>query len=176
MAVLPRVPLTDEQRAEVRAKVLAYLDAYRQPPLVITTGLDGKPNVRLMGAWHDGFTLYIISRKPTHKLEELQRNPTIMVDFYRYDAEDEGIDQPLRHVVITGTAELLLDAASMKKMPFYDRTVMPRSKPSDPPNRVTLESDDSTIERERFGIVVHPTSIRVEGFVPGPRYPIYLTP
>ncbi len=64
----------------------------------------------------------------------------------------------------------------MKAMPFYDRTVIAPRKPSDPPNRVYLDSDDATIERERFGIVVHPTRIRAEGFVPGPRYPLYFKP
>ncbi|GIW07259.1 MAG: hypothetical protein KatS3mg060_2064 [Dehalococcoidia bacterium] len=170
--VLPAVRIDDAEREAVRRRVVEFIREYRQPAIVITNGLDGEPRVRLMGAWSDGEKVYLISRKPTHKLAELQRDPRITIDFYRYDADDPGIDQPYRHVVVTGRAELLLDASRMKQMPFYDQTVQPRRKPSDPPNRVTMESDDATIERERFGIVVHPTRIRAEGFVPGPRYPL----
>jgi hypothetical protein len=52
-----RVSLTDEERAEAKRRVLKFLQERRQPVLLITTGLDGKPKLRLMGAHLIGFTI-----------------------------------------------------------------------------------------------------------------------
>lgn len=170
MRVLPAV---EADKAQLRQTIIEFISRRDAPAQVLTTGLDGRPRIRLMGVWNDEFTLYIISRKPTHKQAELERDPRIQVIWYRYDVETEGIDQPLRQVIVSGTAELLTSAPALRAMPFYQDTILPQRKPSDPPNRIGIESSDEEIEKVRFGIVVRPTSIRAEGFVPGPRYPVY---
>ena len=157
--VLPRVDLTPEEEADLRVRVLRFIGRDAAPKLVVTKGLDGKPRFRLMGVRMAGFTPYLISIKPSAKLEELQADPEVTVLWYQNDAADEDSDQPLRLVAITGDAELVMSAAGMRAFPGPDQAM-----------------SDEELERTRFGIIVHPTKLRVEGFRPGPRYPIFLRP
>lgn len=157
--VLPRVELTAEEEADLRAKVLRFIERYTSPKIVITTGLDDRPRFRLMGARMAGFTPHLVSIKPSTKLEELQRIPEVTVLWYQDDADDGDSDQPLRLVAITGVAELVLSPEGIRAFPGPDQAM-----------------SDEELARTRFGVIVHPTKIRVEGFRPGPRYPIVLRP
>ncbi|MCS6803372.1 MAG: pyridoxamine 5'-phosphate oxidase family protein [Chloroflexota bacterium] len=157
--VLPRIELTPEEEAGLRERVLRFIERYRAPKIVITTGLDGRPRFRLMGVRMAGFTPYLVSIKPSAKLAELQANPEVTVLWYQYDADDAESDQPLRLVAITGEAELVLSPVGIRAFPGPDQPM----------------SDDE-LARTRFGVIVHPTKIRVEGFFPGPRYPVFLRP
>lgn len=157
--VLPRIELMPEDEARLRERVRQFLSRYRAPALVITTGLDGKPRFRLMGVRLAGFTPHLVSIKPSAKLQELQRTPEVTVLWYQYDADDEASDQPLRLVAITGEAEVVLSPAGIRAFPGPDQAM----------------SDDE-LAQTRFGVIVHPTRIRVEGFLPGPRYPVFLRP
>ncbi|GIW08353.1 MAG: hypothetical protein KatS3mg060_3158 [Dehalococcoidia bacterium] len=157
--VLPRIALTAEEEADVRARVLQFFERFRSPKIVITTGLDDRPRFRLMGVRMAGFTPYLVSIKPSTKLQELQRIPEVTVLWYQDDADDDNSDQPLRLVAITGTAELVLSAEGIRAFPGPDQAM-----------------SDEELARTRLGVIVHPTKIRVEGFRPGPRYPIFLKP
>lgn len=157
--VLPRIPLDPTQEADLRERVLAYLASYPGPALIMTRGLDGAPRYRLMGVRRDGFKPYLVSIKPSAKLAQLQANPEVNILWYRYDANDDQSDQPLRLVSIIGQAELVMHPAGIRAFPGHDQNM-----------------DDEELERTRFGAIIHPQTVRVEGFFPGPRYPIFLKP
>jgi hypothetical protein len=157
--VLPRVRLTAEEEAEVRARVLQFIGEYTTAKIIINRGLDGSPRFRLMGVRMEGFTPYLVSIKPSTKFEELKADPEVTVLWYRYDADDDASDQPLRLVAIKGKAEIVETAEGIRAFPGAEQAM-----------------DNETLEKTRFGVLVHPTQIRVEGFQPGPRYPIFLKP
>ncbi|MCS7003453.1 MAG: pyridoxamine 5'-phosphate oxidase family protein [Dehalococcoidia bacterium] len=156
----PRIELSDAEEAEVRARAQAFI-AQPQVTTVITIGLDGRPRWRVMGGRATGFVWDAISIKPSSKILELERDPRVTVVWLRYDVREPGIDQPLRMVGIDGVAELVHDGAAIRAMAG---AMFPR------------HLDDATIAQTRVGIRVHPTTIRVEGFLPGPRYPVFLRP
>lgn len=179
--VLPRQELTADERRQLAREVLAFLDAWKPiPALVVNQGRDGTPRMRLMGVRNQGFRLYALSIKPSSKLDELAADPSVAVLWYRYDADpyeyagpdvrtpeqqSQGVPapaaQPLRLVEIRGTATLLPDAASIRAMPG-DTQIGPLA--------------DAEIEARYAGIRIEPRLVRVEGFRPGPRFPVYLDP
>ncbi len=178
MRIHPQITLNGAEMADLRQRVQEFMATYTLPKLVITTGLDGTPRHRLMGVRVDGFTCYLISVKPSVKLQELQRNPLIEVVYYQYDANDPGQDQPLRLVALRGNAQLLMTAAEMRAFPEVSQTgsrpqTYATNSVSPPP---TSAMTDDALNESRFGIVLKPDHIRAEGFLPGPRYPVYLTP
>ena len=159
MRIHPTIHLTPEQRQEVHDRVISFMTEFRQPKVIVNKGLGGEPRYRLMGARNDGLTVYLVSVKPSTKLAELEADPTVSVLYYQYDANDPGQEQPVRLVAVRGKAEIVTDVARIRQFP---------GGPVEP-------LDDERLARERFGVIVRPTSVRVEGFVPGPRFPVYLT-
>jgi general stress protein 26 len=159
MRVHPEVDLTQDELAALSAKAHALAN---QPQVVtvVTLGRDGTPRFRLMGGnVTEQWRYRTISIKPSSKIQELEANPHISILWKRYDVQEEGIDQPLRFIEVTGRAELIYDGAGIRAI---SGTKFPH------------HLDDETVGRVRVGIVVHPTKIRIEGFLPGPRYPVYL--
>ncbi|MCS7002015.1 MAG: hypothetical protein NZ518_04115 [Dehalococcoidia bacterium] len=173
----PKIRLAPDDLRALRDRVLAFMAEFAAPKIVITKGLDGQPRHRLMGVRTQGFTCYLISVKPSDKLAELQADPTIQIVWYQYDANDPGQDQLLRLVAVTGTAQLVMGAAALRAFPTHSRAKLEAqsdwSKPGiTPPNLEDLSDD--VVDASRFGIIVRPRKVRTEGFIPGPRYPVYL--
>lgn len=163
----PKVELTPQEAAALRAEVLAWMERRPEPRIVVTTGLDGKPRTRLMGAKNPGgFTVYLLAVTPSTRDEELARDPEIRILAYQHDADDALSDQPVRFVEITGTAEVVRDPARIRTFPGWDGQ----------PDPYINAYDDRTLAEDRYGIIVHPRRVRVEGFRPGPRWPVYLDP
>jgi general stress protein 26 len=162
----PKVELSSEERDRLRQRVLEFMRDHPGPALVVTTGLDGKPRVRMMGAKHDGkgFTCYLLSVKPSTKEQELERDPEIRLIWHEFDVDNDESDQPLRFVEVRGRAEMVWDVPTIRSFPDYDRG----------PDGHIMELDDETIANGRYGIIVQPELVRIEGFRPGPRYPVYL--
>ncbi|GIW08906.1 MAG: hypothetical protein KatS3mg060_3711 [Dehalococcoidia bacterium] len=174
MRIHPAVTLSDAERAAVKARVQHFMATFPAPKIVITRGLDGQPRHRLMGVRTRGFWCYLITVKPSTKIAELEADPRIQIVWYQYDAHDPGQDQPLRYVAVTGIAELVSTADGMRSLPENDPAKLEHEREwrsVNPPN--ITELDDQTLESSRLGIIVRPVRIRVEGFVPGPRYPMY---
>lgn len=169
MRIHPKASLTDEEQQALRDRVLSFMSTFTKSRIIINKGLNGEPRYRLMGTRNDGLTVYLVSVKPSQKLAELEADPTISVLYYQYDANegdvvfpydgiDQSVEQPIRLVAIRGTAEIVTDVARIRQFP---------GGPVQP-------LDDERLAAERFGVIVRPTSVRVEGFLPGPRFPVYL--
>jgi len=170
----PRITLSTTERAALKARIQQFMAEFAAPKIVITRGLDGQPRHRLMGVRTRGFWCYLISVVPSAKLAELEADPRIQIVWYQYDANDPGQDQPLRYVAVSGVAELVRTAAAMRQFPAPVTPREPQEAAWRRVNPPTInELDDATLETTRAGIVVRPLLVRAEGFLPGPRYPVY---
>lgn len=160
MRVHPRIELTSDERSDLRRRVLAFVQQSLAVQ-VVTRGADGLPRFRLMGGKvENDFTYKTISIRPSSKIQELEADPYISIIFLRNDVHDSDSDQPIRHVILTGRAELVTSGADIRNLSHW---------------KFPHHLDDDTLERTRCGILVHPTTVRTEGFFPGPRYPVYLS-
>ncbi|MFN8533414.1 MAG: pyridoxamine 5'-phosphate oxidase family protein [Dehalococcoidia bacterium] len=161
MGVHPRIELTDAERASMKQKVLDLI----QPPqtaTVITRGADGLPRYRLMGGRvADDFTYRLISIRPSAKIDELKRDPYLAAIFHYRNIFNDDNEEGVRFVLITGEAELIETGAGIRGFANINF-----------PHHL----DDETIQRTRCGVILHPTLVRVEGFIPGSRYPVYFRP
>jgi general stress protein 26 len=167
----PRITLSTTERAALKARIQQFMAEFAAPKIVITRGLDGQPRHRLMGVRTRGFWCYLISVVPSAKLAELEADPRIQIAWYQYDANDPGQDQPLRYVAVSGVAELVRTAAELRRFPALVTLREEAWRRVNPPT--IDELDDATLEATRAGIVVRPLLVRAEGFLPGPRYPVY---
>jgi hypothetical protein len=174
MRIHPAVALSPDERVALKAHVQHFMATFPAPKVVITRGLDGQPWHRLMGVRTRGFWCYLITVNPSTKIAELEADPRIQIVWYQYDADDPDQDQPLRYVSVTGIAELIRTVEGMRGLPENDPGKLERERAwrtANPPN--ITELDDATLATSRLGIAVRPLRIRVEGFVRGPRYPVY---
>lgn len=161
MRVHPRIELDAAERAAWKRKVLDLI----QPPqtaTIVTRDEHGLPRYRLMGGQVDeDFTYRLISIRPSSKIDDLKRDRYLAAIFHDRDVFNEDNEEGVGFVVITGEAELVETGAGIRAL---SNILFPH------------HLDDETIERARCGIILHPTLVRVEGFMPGSRYPVYFRP
>ncbi len=167
-------PLSPTERQALKERVQRFMAEFPAPKIIITRGLDGQPRHRLMSVRTQGFWCYLVTVKPSTKIQELEADPRIQIVWYKYDADDPGQDQTLRYVSVSGIAELVRSVEGMRTLPEHNPARIEQERGWRSVTPPTLdELTDEGLDESRFGVAIRPVRIRVEGFVPGPRFPIY---
>jgi hypothetical protein len=152
----PTPPQTPEQLLELRQRALDFIDSQELVQLI--TAAPGKaPSMRLVGfARDEGFTILMLSVKPSAKLRDIEANPRVTLIWNTYD------DRTVRMVQIQGVAEVHWDVPGIRRIEEIYRRTVPEA---------TRYSDEELLAR-RCAITVHPSRVRTEGLTDIGRTPV----
>ena len=147
----------ERHREEVRAFIS---DWDRVAVYLMTLRRDGRPLMRPVSAFVEGWTIQTVTQDVHLKTKQVRRNPIVAYLFTGLEARERGND-PVS-VYVQGVARLVEDAAEVEA--FYERraaaTGRPRGHPGDSYTPSVIRTTPQYLRAEGFSGRRHPVIYR----------------
>ena len=147
----------ERHREEIRAFIS---DWDRVATYLLTIRRDGRPLMRPVSAFVEGWTIQTVTQNVHLKTRQVRRNPVVAYLFSGLEARERGND-PVS-VYVQGLAELVEDAAEVEA--FYERrsaaTGRPRGHPGDTYTPYVIRTTPQYLRAEGFTGRRHPVIYR----------------